>query len=357
MPHYTAIVGTRPNFIKLAPLYHVLTGHSETKLSVIHTGQHYDDNLSGLFFRELDLPTPSVQLTICSGDRLSQIEDLRQKLRSELTLLEPDLVIVFGDVNSTLAGAKASHDLGIPIAHVEAGLRSFDPSMPEESNRIETDRISDFHFITESAAFDNLLAERICEDNIHFVGNVMIDNLTNFTKSDDSEDYMLWTIHRPSNVDQRDDLMGVLSLLEESLRSYDVVWPMHPRTRKTLKSFGLWPILDQHVRLHIMEPLGHTEFTDLLANARIIVTDSGGIQEEACYFGVPCLTLRNNTERPVTIQVGANRLIMDNDLDLFRKELKRIQEEPTSWDLPELWDGQTSQRIVRILQEQIKLAH
>lgn len=355
------VVGARPNFPKVAPLISAITMTDSTcKQILVHTGQHYDANMSRIFFEELELPEPDVYLNVGAGSHADQTA--RVMLAFEPVVLEhrPDWVVVVGDVNSTLAAALVCTKLGVRVAHVEAGLRSFDRAMPEEINRILTDQISDLLFTPSRDGDENLGREGIPASRIHFVGNVMIDTLVQMLPKASSRPilsqsgltvggYVLVTLHRPSNVDDPLRLRQILSALGEIAREMPVIFPVHPRTRKNitqLEGFTLSP------SVQLMEPAGYLDFLCLTCSARLVLTDSGGIQEETTYLGVPCLTARQNTERPVTITHGTNRLVESDQQAILQavQQVLRQSYPPSSAIHPlEYWDGKASQRIAKIL--------
>ncbi|MCH8067643.1 MAG: UDP-N-acetylglucosamine 2-epimerase (non-hydrolyzing) [Nanoarchaeota archaeon] len=358
-----SIVGTRPNFIKLAALIDEIKKHKIEHI-LIHTGQHYDTPMSHLFFEELGLPKPDEHL-VSSGDRnlSEQREFLKKIIKAALEKQKPkpDLVIVVGDVNSTVAGAEAAHDLGIKVAHVEAGLRSFDKTMPEEINRIRTDEISDFLFTTEESGNKNLLNEGISKDKIFFVGNVMIDTLLKHKEKSkksnilsklglDKNSYAVLTLHRPSNVDNKEGFENIIAILEKIQEKIKIVFPVHPRTKKNIELFDLNEKIKNMKNLIITEPLGYLDFLCLMSNSKLVLTDSGGIQEETTVLGIPCITLRKNTERPVTVEQGTNLLVSTDANKVIEESLKVIDNQIKSdRRIPELWDGNAAQRIVDIL--------
>ncbi len=353
------VVGARPNFMKMAPLYFELTQEKDFETLIVHTGQHYDYEMSQAFFEDLDLPDPHYSLSVGSGTHSGQTGKVMIEFEQVLFKEKSDLVVVFGDVNSTLACSITAKKLGIPVAHVEAGLRSYDMTMPEEINRKLTDAISDFLFIPSIDAKDNLRKENIDSDKIYFVGNIMIDSLTEILgKVDESYEnkllqkfrlqckkYALITLHRPSNVDNKDSLEKILDSLNNISQKLPVLFPMHPRTQRNIKEFGINPVFNKN--FIVSEPLKYKEFIVLEKNAGFVLTDSGGIQEETTYFDVPCLTLRNNTERPVTILEGTNQLI---DVAAVEEKVESVL--TGNWKrgkIPELWDGKTAKRIVKTL--------
>jgi UDP-N-acetylglucosamine 2-epimerase (non-hydrolysing) len=357
--HILHVVGARPNFMKAASVLRAL-GNAGFRQSLVHTGQHYDANMSDVFFRELEIPEPDVNLAVGSGSHAEQTARIMTGFESVVLERKPDLVVVYGDVNSTVAAALVCAKLQIPVAHVEAGLRSNDRSMPEEINRLLTDQLSDLLFTPSDDADRNLQREGIPVERIRLVGNVMIDTLVHLLpralerKSNDlPAHYALVTLHRPSNVDDPDVLRRILSSILSVSKNKDannqdlaVVFPMHPRTRVRVSQFGM-----ATDGLHICDPLSYLEFLALQAGATVVLTDSGGIQEETTFLGVPCLTLRANTERPVTVEIGTNVLI-GNDTDRLRTELAKILNgQQKKGVIPPLWDGHAGERIARILQE------
>lgn len=348
------VVGARPNFIKAAPVYSACAKRGMSQ-GIVHTGQHYDENMSGVFFDELGLPHPEINLEVGSGSHAEQTA--RVMLRFEKVMLDtrPDWVIVYGDINSALAAALVCAKLSLPVAHVEAGLRSFDRRMPEEINRLLTDQISDLLFTPSEDGNANLQREGICANKIHFVGNVMIDTLIKFLslaqdipRSKYPPSYALITLHRPSNVDDKAALAEVLKALVGISYKLPVVFPVHPRTRQHIASFGL---LENAPQLHLLDPLSYLEFLNLEQYAKVVITDSGGIQEETTFLGVPCLTLRENTERPITISMGTN-LLIGSDYGRLEQEVAIILAgKVKKGQIPPLWDGQAAERIADILAE------
>ena len=360
-----SIVGTRPNFMKIAPLAEEFRMHHIGHI-LVHTGQHYDREMSKLFFDELGIPKPDINLGVRSETREEQIQEIIQKLREILKKETPDLVVVVGDVNSTLAGAEAAHGLGIKLAHVEAGLRSFDKTMVEEINRVETDKISDFLFTTEKSGNDNLIKEGISKDRIFFVGNVMIDTLLKHRekakKSEildklgiEKDNYCTLTLHRPSNVDTKEGFENIISILESVQKKIKIVFPMHPRTKKNIALFNLNGRIKKLQNLIITEPIGYLDFLFLMDNSRFVLTDSGGIQEEATVLGIPCITLRKNTERPVTVEQGTNLIVSTDKEKVIKKALELINGKIiTNEKIPQLWDGKASKRILEIITGKLK---
>src|SRR5262249_31196499 len=358
------VVGARPNLMKIAPLVAEMHRVPDLEPVLVHTGQHYDQNMSRVFFEELGIPLADYNLEIGSGTHAWQIAQGLLALEPLLQKLSPDLVVVVGDVNSTVAGALVASRLGIPVAHVEAGLRSFDRTMPEEINRVVTDAISDYLFTSEPSANENLRREGVPEEKIFFVGNVMIDTL--LTHRDRAGrlgmprrfgltpgDYALVTLHRPSNVDDPEALGGMLEVFVDLQTRLPVVFPVHPRTWRRLSDCGFVERVRSAGNLIIVEPLGYLEFLGLLAQARMVLTDSGGIQEEATILEVPCLTLRNNTERPVTIAEGTNELVGTSPERILTAARRVLHGEVKNGHRPGLWDGRAAERIVRVLCDRV----
>jgi UDP-N-acetylglucosamine 2-epimerase (non-hydrolysing) len=358
-----AVVGARPNFVKIAPILAELAKHPYVSTTLVHTGQHYDAQMSDAFFANLEIPRPDVNLNVQVAGAIGQIAGIMTRLEPVMENVQPDVVVVVGDVNSTLAGALTAVKVGRPLAHVEAGLRSFDRTMPEEVNRVLTDAISDLLFTTEPVANENLIREGVAADKIHFVGNVMIDTLFRYRErasaSDILErlrlkprDYVALTLHRPSNVDDEGTLGILLNAIARIQEEATVVFPVHPRTRRRLE--GLAAVLPPMPRLLLADPLPYLDFLQLMANARCVLTDSGGIQEETTALGIPCLTLRPGTERPITVTQGTNRIV-GSESDVIYSSWRMIAE--GRWphgELPELWDGKAAGRIVRILLERAR---
>ena len=362
------VVGARPNFMKIAPLMEEMARHPEIRALLVHTGQHYDEVMSRLFFQELEIPTPDINLEVGSASHAVQTALILQRFEKVLLEEKPDLVLVVGDVNSTIACALTSVKLGIPVAHVEAGLRSFDRSMPEEINRLLTDVIAEYLFTTEQSANENLLREGIPPENIYFVGNVMIDTLLKHrAKAAHSgiltrlqvreKSYGLVTLHRPSNVDCPRTLEAIVGALHELAQSLPILFPCHPRTQEKIGAFHLVHYFTHQTTgerssgLYLCEPLGYIDFIKLMAEAKIVLTDSGGIQEETTILGIPCLSLRENTERPVTVTAGTNIIVGAEKENIVAKALEILHQPCMPHCVPELWDGHAAQRIVQILLE------
>lgn len=361
------IVGARPNFIKIVTIVEEMARyphHFEQVL--VHTGQHYDDEMSQVFFDDLNLPQPDVYLGVGSGSHAEQTARVMLAFEPVLVEQQPDLVVVVGDVNSTLACTLVASKLHIPIAHIEAGLRSFDRTMPEEINRVLTDQVADLLFTTERGANENLLREGVDEEKIHFVGNVMIDTLLQRKERALALDtlekyrlrpqnYALLTLHRPSNVDVPEVLSGILNALAEVQARLLILFPAHPRTMERIQEFGFEERLAAMTNLQVTEPLGYLEFLNLMMSARLVLTDSGGIQEETTILGVPCLTLRKNTERPVTVTEGTNTVVGSDPRRIVTEVVAILRSQPGREEearrMPELWDGQAARRIVKVIHE------
>ncbi len=356
-----SVVGARPNFMKIAPICDALQKYSQIESCLVHTGQHYDEKMSDLFFNHLGLPKPDYYLGVGSGGHGYQTGTIMVKFEDVLQETAPDIVLVVGDVNSTIACGLDAVKAGIKLVHVEAGLRSYDRDMPEEINRVLTDQISDYLFITERSARDNLLKEGIDHENIHFVGNVMIDSLLKHREkaklqpvlSDlhlESKQFCLVTLHRPSNVDNKTTLTKLIETLLELSKDIKVVFPVHPRTRLKLSELGLEKMIESHNML-LIEPQGYLEFLNLSSNSLFVLTDSGGIQEETTVLGVPCITARKNTERPITCDEGTNVLVGEDNQLLLKEARTILDGRFKKGGIPELWDGCAAERIVEILWE------
>jgi UDP-N-acetylglucosamine 2-epimerase (non-hydrolysing) len=352
--HVLHVVGARPNFMKVAPVHAAFRRRNGVRQTLVHTGQHYDANLSDIFFEQLQIPRPDVSLEVGSGSHAVQTAEVM--IRFEQTILEkkPDLVLVYGDVNSTVAATLVCAKLGTRIAHVEAGLRSFDRTMPEEINRLVTDQLADLLLIPSEEATANLLREGIAADKIHFVGNVMIDTLRTLLPQARmpeipglGEAFALVTLHRPSNVDEPATLKRILATLSDISQKLQIVFPVHPRTKSRIENLGYG--FDGSDRVFAIPPTGYLECLALQQRATVVVTDSGGLQEETTALGIPCLTVRENTERPVTVTHGTNTLI-GTDMNLLKREVDRILAgNGKGGRIPPLWDGSASERIADLV--------
>lgn len=353
------IVGTRPNYIKIAPLIEQMDQSASITYSLIHTGQHYDENMNQIFFDQLGIPSPNINLGVKGDSSIQQVSQILEKFEPVLLQEKPQAILVVGDVNSTLACSMAAAYNNIKVIHVEAGLRSFDLSMPEEINRMLTDKISDLLFVTEESGLKNLAKEGIDPQKIHFVGNVMVDTLLKHKKfaEDNSEildrldlkpqKYAVVTLHRLSNVDQKVVLQNILESLEMLAQDLPVVFPLHPRTERKIQEFKLKSSIKN---LTLIPPVSYLDMVQLLAQSQLVLTDSGGIQEEATILKIPCLTLRENTERPVTIEKGTNILVGVDGDDILNAAQKVLSHENKEGSIPELWDGLAAKRIVGVLE-------
>jgi len=347
------VIGTRPNFVKAAPVINALNNTCEQ--FIVHTGQHYSKSMSESFLETLRIPKPDINLNVGSGTHGYQTARVLENIEKYFIEQQPNLVVVYGDVNSTLAAALAAKKLNIKVAHVESGLRSNDPYMPEEVNRVLTDKISTYHFLTEEDAKNNLSREGIRTDDAYFVGNTMIDSLVDTIEKTNSDfieqnfnetKYVLFTCHRPSNVDTKEGLRKVAEIIKSI--EYPIVFPAHFRTLKNIRSFGLWDEFSGNKNLYIIEPVEYLEFLHMMKKSFFVITDSGGVQEETTFLGIPCLTFRKNTERPSTVKFGTNTLVQNI------KEIKYAISQIESGiykkgEKPALWDGKASQRIAKII--------
>lgn len=362
MKKITLVVGARPNFMKAAPLIEAVRTKGRLAARLIHTGQHFDANMSKVFFSQLGMPEPDIYLDIHGGSQAEQVGRVILELEKEFSQQAPDLVVVFGDVNSTLAAAVAANKLGLSLAHVEAGLRSFDRSMPEEHNRIVTDMLADLLFTPSADGDENLKREGVPAERIFRVGNIMVDSLLRFKSAAEAlqawkkfgvepKSYGLVTLHRPSNVDEEKALAGIVDALLEIQKETPLIFPVHPRTRERLASSQLLAKLEKS-GVQVVEPIGYLEFLSLMTQARFMLTDSGGIQEESCVLGVPCLTARDNTERPITLEMGNNRLVGNSTQGIVDGYRAMLAHRVTARQ-PELWDGKTAGRIEAILAEHL----
>ena len=354
------IAAARPNFMKAAPLYHALKANSAFDVKLVHTGQHYDENMSGTFLKELGLPEPDFNLKIGSGRHGAQTGAViarYEELCLEINM--PDWVVVIGDVNSTIGCALAASKIGIKIAHLEAGLRSFDRTMPEEINRILTDQLADILWTPSVDGDEHLLNEGIPESKIIRIGNIMIDSLEmqrekiNAEKTADKHGltagkYAVVTLHRPANVDTKPELQELLDTMCRISEDLPLTWPLHPRTKAKMEEFGLFEQFDNAENILCLEPLGYSPFMSLVQDSACVITDSGGIQEETTYLGIPCLTLRPNTERPITITEGTNQLVTTQNIERYLE--KALAETSVDRKAPELWDGKTALRAVKSLE-------
>lgn len=354
------VVGARPNFMKIAPILEALRAYPRLQPVLVHTGQHYDEAMSKAFFDDLGIPKPDLNLEVGSGTHAAQTAAIVARFEPVVLAQRPDLVLVVGDVNSTLACSVTAAKLGVAVAHVEAGLRSFDRTMPEEINRLVTDTVSDLLFTTCEEANEHLRREGVAQEKIHFVGNVMIDTLVKHVELAKRSDirrrlglaaqaYGLITLHRPSNVDEIGALNELLTAFEQLQTELPIVFPMHPRTRARVQEFGLAARVKGMPRLLLTEPLGYLEFLNLMMGARLVLTDSGGIQEETTYLQVPCLTLRPNTERRVTITDGTNRLVPLTAGRIVAEARAALTARSNGARIPPLWDGRAAQRIAKVL--------
>jgi UDP-N-acetylglucosamine 2-epimerase (non-hydrolysing) len=356
------VAGARPNFMKIAALVRAIDAHNQRRSVpfiegvIVHTGQHYDEKLSDIFFKLLRIPEPDANLEVGSGSHAWQTAEIMRRFEPVLLEKKPDLVLVVGDVNSTIACALVASKLGIMVGHVEAGLRSFDRTMPEEINRVLTDAISDLLFITERSAAENLRREGISKGKIHFVGNTMIDTLLEHKKTAErspileqlgfkKKEYAVLTLHRPSSVDDPAALREIFEGLNVISKRLPIVFPVHPRTKKGMDREGL----TLSKKIVLCEPLGYLDFLKLISESRFVLTDSGGIQEEATVLGVPCLTIRENTERPVTITQGTNTLVGINKGKMIEESQKILNGGAREHRIPELWDGRAAERIIEVI--------
>ena len=358
------IVGTRPNFIKVTQFNKWLNKpQNGWNHKIVHTGQHYDDKMSKVFFQQFNL-TPDIWLNIAPGSPNTQIATIMLKLETVIKEEKPDLMIVVGDVNSTFAAAVTAHKCGIPLAHLESGLRSRDMGMPEENNRIITDAITKYFFVTEQSGWDNLIAEGKKEADLFFVGNTMIDTLVAFEPEIDaskileahqltSDKYALMTMHRPATVDNKEGLEKLLEIIRTICRNTTLVFPIHPRTRKRFEEHGLAAELNQVKQLLLLGPLDYFSFQKLIKESKFVITDSGGIQEETTFRKTPCLTLRPNTERPSTIEIGSNTLVTF-DIKVIQNYIQQIENgQYKKGMVPPKWDGQATKRIAEVILKEI----
>lgn len=359
-----SVAGARPNFMKIAPLMRAFAAAEGIEPMLVHTGQHYDERMSELFFQQLEIPAPDVNLEVGSASHAVQTAEIMKAFEPIVLEQKPDAVLVVGDVNSTVACGLVAVKLGVKLIHVEAGLRSGDRAMPEEINRICTDAISDLLFCTEQSGVDNLKAEGVPDDKVHLVGNVMIDTLlANREKAEASAildslklaggDYAVLTLHRPSNVDDPAVLGRILDALEQIQRDLPIIFPAHPRTQKNLAAMGMKDRIDGLTGLRMIDPVGYLDFLKLTSSAACVLTDSGGIQEETTILKVPCVTLRHSTERPITAEVGSNRIV-GTDPDTIVAAWADIRD--GRWpkpEIPPMWDGHAAERIAKVLLDQL----
>ncbi len=363
MKKIISIVGARPNFMKVAPIHRAFSAYSDVEHLILHTGQHYDSAMSDAFFQDLDMPQPAYFMGVGSGSHAEQTAKVMVEFEKAMLELKPDFIIVVGDVNSTIACTLTAVKMGIPTAHVEAGLRSSDRSMPEEINRIATDSICDYWFVTEQSGLDNLKHDGHPSERVFFVGNTMIDSLHYaLPKAEQSDilekigltprEYVLVTMHRPSNVDEPKQLAELLEILAGLSAERTVVFPVHPRTRKNIAISGLSEIIERNPNLKLIDPQGYISFLALMKNSDFVLTDSGGIQEETTALGVPCLTIRTTTERPITCEIGTNTLVEPTS-ESIRRALSSIIGFPRKeGQIPPLWDGKAAERIAETIVQQ-----
>jgi UDP-N-acetylglucosamine 2-epimerase (non-hydrolysing) len=355
------VVGTRPNFIKVTQFPSVIKQSSNLECKIVHTGQHFDDKMSKVFFRQFNME-PDIFLNIEPGSPISQMANIMKGLEKTVLEYKPDLMIVPGDVNSTLAAGLVANKMNIPLAHLESGLRSYDRTMPEEFNRLLTDDIADYFFVTEQSGDDNLVSEGHSKKNIFFVGNTMIDTMVAFAKEIEenhvdkklnleAKKYVLMTMHRPATVDSEEGLKKLIALIKFITFKYKLVFPIHPRTIKNLEKHRLYGTIQSNKNLILSEPLDYFAFQKLVKHSLLIITDSGGIQEESTFLQIPCLTLRPNTERPITVTLGTNELI-PFDEKVIEDRIKKIETNQVKrGKIPPMWDGQATERIVKIISE------
>jgi UDP-N-acetylglucosamine 2-epimerase (non-hydrolysing) len=355
------VCGARPNFMKIAPIMKAFNKKGKFNTLLVHTGQHYDEKMSRLFFDELGIPKPDINLEVGSGSHAVQTAEIMKRFEPIVLDFVPDYCLVVGDVNSTIGSGLVAVKLGVKLIHVEAGLRSFDRTMPEEINRVLTDSISNLLFVTEQSGIDNLKNEGVNSNKVHLVGNVMIDTLlANRTKAEKSvileklglgrKGYSIITLHRPSNVDDVDNFAKIITAFERIQKDIKLVFPIHPRTRNNIEGSELGDRVEAMENLILLDPVGYLDFLKLTSNAAFVMTDSGGIQEETTILGVPCMTLRENTERPITITEGTNRLVHIDTDDILNNynEIKATDFE-CGGNIPKFWDGKAAERIASII--------
>lgn len=369
------VVGARPNFMKMAPILRVFAAHQPALPTIlVHTGQHYDKDMNDRLFVDLRLPHPDINLEVGSGTHAVQTADVMRRFEPVLDTYKPSCVLVVGDVNSTLACTLVGVKRGVPVVHVEAGLRSYDRGMPEEINRVLTDQIADLLYTTERSALDNLLREGISEDRVRFVGNVMIDSLlsnrefahapektlseagANMTSLVNSRGYAVVTLHRPSNVDQVDTLRPLLSVLREVSDKLPLIFALHPRTRANIERFSLRDLVTSE-RIVLLPPQGYLEMLGLMSGARLVLTDSGGLQEETTALGIPCLTIRENTERPITVEHGTNTMVGSDRMAILGGVDEILAGGGKCGRIPEFWDGKAAERIAADLSKWLIARH
>jgi UDP-N-acetylglucosamine 2-epimerase (non-hydrolysing) len=358
------IVGARPNFMKIAPIMDAMKKSSVINPILLHTGQHYDEKMSALFFKELKISEPDIYLGVGSESHAKQVAHIMEKFDDVCNTEKPDAILVVGDVNSTMACSLVASKLGIKIIHLEAGLRSFDRTMPEEINRIVTDSLADLLFTPSKDGNENLLKEGISPDKIFLVGNIMIDTLFRFLPVIEKssiiqeldlipQQYLLVTLHRPSNVDQKESLEKILNTFQKIQQKIKIVFPVHPRTKKNMNELGFSGMIDNMKNLIITEPLGYLDFQRLMTKSKAVITDSGGIQEETSVLKIPCITLRENTERPVTVSEGSNVLVGSDMNKLLTMVEKILNNKWKSGHVPKLWDGKTAERVIEIIETRL----
>jgi UDP-N-acetylglucosamine 2-epimerase (non-hydrolysing) len=341
------VVGARPNFIKVAPLLRELKNSKEFEFKLIHTGQHYDKLMSNIFFHDLSINAPDYNLNIRGGSQNTQIAKIMLAFEEICSKDNPNYIFVFGDVNSTLAASITAKKMNIPLIHYEGGLRSFDRNMPEEINRLMCDSVTDYFFCTEDSAVDNLLNEGKTSDKIFLVGNLMIDSLFYQVKKSDfkvyKEDYAVLTMHRPSNVNDTNKLKKLISILNEIAKKIKIIFPVHPRTKESIGSFKL------HENIEMINPLGYNDFSELWTKSKFVITDSGGIQEETTALKIPCLTIRDNTERPITVYQGSSTIVGSDKKKILLNVDKILNNKYKASKVPKFWDGKSAERILRIM--------
>lgn len=359
-----SVAGARPNFMKIAPIMEAFKNESAIEPMLVHTGQHYDEKMSDLFFRQLGIPEPDINLGVGSASHAVQTADIMKAFEQVVLEHKPDAVLVVGDVNSTIACGMVAVKLGIKLIHVEAGLRSFDRTMPEEINRMLTDTISDMLFCTEQSGLDNLKNEGIPNERVFLVGNVMIDTLLkNKAQADKSTilddlgvqtgQYAALTLHRPANVDDPAVFSRLLDAIEVIQKDMPIIFPIHPRTRNNLGKLGLKDRIEKLANLRLLDPIGYLDFLKLTSSARLVLTDSGGIQEETTILKIPCLTLRENTERPSTVEIGSNQILGTDPRKILDAYQKVVTGQARKGKIPPLWDGHAAERIAKILVEKL----